>query len=371
MALYWPDRKVALQIDDDPASKPFDGPDDWEVIHATASMFEDFTAFDTLMGRLAHKLGEEVDQGNREKRRALFERLSSSTKGTEPDGHVIVDLRSGEVSDWNERVPEGSFHALSDGTMMSTPEFFYLREARKRTLGQEMQLAYELCGLYSMDHGTDRPVEYELYEDSVTSIDELRDYLAGARGLEGYQRAMKALDYAVEGSISPAASYLAILLTTPRSLGGYDLVRPRMGQRFLDPLTAERMPTEDGRYEFYDLCWPRQHVALQFVGDRQPNPRERRALEAPGLADMFVVCVTSRQMRDAEAFEEAARLVGERLGTPIPPTDAAFARARDLLREEMDFPECEHMRAMSEDFHWHEGVVYHEKPRGHRSGGEA
>lgn len=352
MALYWPDQKVALQIDDDPAAAPFEGPDDWTVFHATTAMMDDFESFDALMGRLAEAIGEVPTTTDRDRRRRLFEMLRGRSDDADADPSLIVDTHTGEVCSWDEGVPVGSFELMTDGTRMSTPEFYYLREARKRTLAQQIQLAYELCGLYGTDH-LEEGDTYRLYEEPVTSIDELRCYLAGARELDGYRQAMRALDFVAEGAASPAVSYLSILLTLPRRLGGYDLARPHLSTRLVHPITLERSPTEEGRFEAYDLCWPHQRVALQFVGDGLPNARERRALEAPDVADLYVVCITSRQMEDAETFEEAAHLLAERLDTPLPPSDGPFVEARDRLREELAFPHYDHMREMAEDWHWH------------------
>lgn len=360
MALYWPEQKVALQIDDDPASKPYEGPDDWQVFHTNKSMMDDFESFDQLMEKLAVALGEpKPDPRHRAGRKELFEELSrvdahaESTDDDTSGNNSIVDLQTGKVETWEDPIPEGSFETIEGGFRMCTPEFYYLREARSRTLLQQMQLAFELCGFYGTDHLED-PRNYRTYEEPVTCVGELRHYLRGARDLDGYKKAMKALNYVVDGSMSPAASYLAILLTVPRTLGGYDLYRPKLGSVVFDPLQDEHAPTEEGRYAAYDLCWPRQGVAMQFVGDSLPDARERRALEAPGFADMFVICITSRQMADPEAFDVAARLLAEHLGTPLPPTDDGFSAARDKAREELAFPDYDHMRTMVEDWHWHE-----------------
>lgn len=361
MALYWPDQKVALQIDDDPLSKPYEGPDDWHVFHTTKAMLDDFDTFDALMAGLAEALGEpHPDPRLRRERRSLFEALShadahaNSSSDDEDDDNHILDLETGEMETWDGPLPDGAFETIEGGFNMITPEFFFFREARRRTLLQEMQLAYELCGFYGTlaEHGSC----YHVYSSPVTTVDELRTFLGGVHGRDGYRLAMDALNYVAEGSASPAATYLSILLTTPRRQGGYDLMRPKLTMCFSGLFGEEKAPTEEGRYEAYDLCWPHQRVALQFVGDSLPSARERRALEAPGLADMFVVYVTQRQMADPEAFDVAARLLAERLGTPLPPSDAAFVSARDKAREELTFPAYDHMRTMVEDWHWHEQV---------------
>ena len=43
MALYWPSKKVALDIVDDPGRKPFDGDEDeWTVVRVTCAELEDY-----------------------------------------------------------------------------------------------------------------------------------------------------------------------------------------------------------------------------------------------------------------------------------------------------------------------------------------
>lgn len=48
MALYWPEARVALEIVDDPASKPYEGPDDWTVLHVTCADIYDVHRFQKI-----------------------------------------------------------------------------------------------------------------------------------------------------------------------------------------------------------------------------------------------------------------------------------------------------------------------------------
>lgn len=60
MALYWPDRGVALEVVDDPTSTPFLGDEDVEVMQVTSEELEDPDEFDAFVEQLADMLGEEV-----------------------------------------------------------------------------------------------------------------------------------------------------------------------------------------------------------------------------------------------------------------------------------------------------------------------
>jgi hypothetical protein len=359
MALYWPEQKVALQIDDDPLAQPFDGPGDWTVIHATVEQMADFDSFTDVATQVYDALGAPLPpQSEAGARRKLFETLSANTADEYPGVYPYKPMYQGETSEqlnlssW-KKIPKGSMRDMGNGVSMSTPEFHYLRKASDLKVTQLAQLGMELCGFYGTDHQTD-PRDYRMYETTVTDVDELRHYLRDARGLPGYKNAMKALNYVVEEASSPVATYMTLLLTLPRHLGGYDLFRPQLSFHVDARIVgAGQAPAADGPYEEYDLCWPRQGVVAQFVGNTPPTPRERRALAAPDLLDMFVVCLTLSQIADEGAFDEAARLIANKIGCEVPPDDASFRSARAQLREDLVFPHYDHMRAMSEDWHCH------------------
>lgn len=60
MALYWPEARVALEIVDDPASKPYKGPDDWTVLHVTCADIYDVHRFQKIGRELGRLLGEDA-----------------------------------------------------------------------------------------------------------------------------------------------------------------------------------------------------------------------------------------------------------------------------------------------------------------------
>lgn len=60
MALYWPEARVALEIVDDPASKPYKGPDDWTVLHVTCADIYDVHRFQKIGRELGRLLREDT-----------------------------------------------------------------------------------------------------------------------------------------------------------------------------------------------------------------------------------------------------------------------------------------------------------------------
>ena len=80
MSLYWPDQKVALEIVDDPASKPFDAAahPDVTVIPVTCAQIADPEAFDEIGSTLARLLGTDPplpDASSVARRRTLHRTL--------------------------------------------------------------------------------------------------------------------------------------------------------------------------------------------------------------------------------------------------------------------------------------------------------
>ncbi|MBR3234295.1 MAG: hypothetical protein IKG11_01635 [Atopobiaceae bacterium] len=78
MALYWPEKKVALDIIDDPCRRPFTGGDDWTVLQVTCDELEDYKSYRHVMAQLAALLDKQVpDDGEWERNRELRSRLMS------------------------------------------------------------------------------------------------------------------------------------------------------------------------------------------------------------------------------------------------------------------------------------------------------
>lgn len=80
MSLYWPERHIALEIVDDPASKPFDiaVDPDATVIPITCAQMDDPKAFEEFARALAQRMGAPLpptDPASTAKRRALHQAL--------------------------------------------------------------------------------------------------------------------------------------------------------------------------------------------------------------------------------------------------------------------------------------------------------
>lgn len=229
MALYWSDKKVAIDIIDDPERRPFEGSDDWTVIEVRVKELEDERGFKQVCERLANLLGvehyemrypnhipDELGKGM-----TYYPNLASFLPGTvqtisrsNESNESIDALRSRMESKgikvsgsniWDGPIPDGSFVALSPSMKMATPEFFFLRKANQLPFDEAVALGDELTGLYetrlttySMPEGEMSP----LSEPRITKI-ELYAYLWQIDDTDEGKRALEVLDKVVSRLSEP------------------------------------------------------------------------------------------------------------------------------------------------------------------------
>lgn len=78
MALYWPDKKVALDIVDDPGRRPFEGDEsEWTVVRVTCAELDNYDSYRRIRELIARLLGGKVPQGAdwEQKNRQLHQEL--------------------------------------------------------------------------------------------------------------------------------------------------------------------------------------------------------------------------------------------------------------------------------------------------------
>lgn len=353
MALRWDDKKIALEIDDDLLAEPFEAPEGWQVIHINSDDLCCYSSFNRIMKQV-HALVDDVPS-DEDYPYDLFEIAREQVHMVRRrTAWALGRLYPYEDSMWDGELPPDSVVTLRTGEKRATPEFKFLMSAAEDTMPKTVQLGLELCGRYATDH-YGSGADYILLDDPYCSVTELRDYLRSARAFKGYERAMEALEFVVEEALSPMDTYLIACLCLPRELGGYDLPRPAAGGYFDDGCDGlGRAPSEEGPYLAYDLCWPWRHVVMQYVGPKPPTARQRRSLAVEPTFDMDPVCVTTQEVRDPEAFEEATLVLASKLGISLPESNEQFVDARTRLRSELAFPDYEHMALTHVNAHFRE-----------------
>lgn len=350
MALYWPDAKVALDIIDDPDRRPFEGGDDYTVLRVCCADFMDPESFAKTAARLRELLGQpdesHDDDGldNIEIIARTEEEATFMRDAAQRDGRFV---RS--VSLWNGPIPEGSFEIIGDGLRMSTPEYMFYRKANQLPFVEAIQLGNELCGRFSTvltcyNSGDD----FEYLSSTRTSTSLIRKYLKSASGTKEGKRARRVLRYVCDEAGSPMASYLHTCLCLPPARGGYGIARPELcvvieGEENL-------LPSPHGSYLAYDMFWPEERVALQYVGKSEPTENQLSALQAEGVR---AVCVTRRDACEPKRLHRVACKLAELLGKPLGDDTRAWKAARKKLCSQIEPPQFDDMRITLDDIQKH------------------
>lgn len=387
MALYWPDQKVALDIVDDPYRNPFEGDESYTVLRVTCAELCDFDSYCKVMEHLCELLGKDMPDmpGWEDKSRALHALLMQETMeeitedACDALSYSLDDAEMGSLSNveilatskeegermraaarekgqyvrgmsiWDGPVPRGSFEVLSNTTRMSTPEYFFFRKANQLPLAKAVALGIELCGKYRTSLTQyDRGDGYDFLKTPRTSKDTIRHYLRDAKGTKEGKRARRILRLLRNECSTPMACHLYLLLCLAEQDGSYGLSRAHFSVVF----DAEHgfMPSSSGMYLAYDLCWPSKHVALQYTGAKDPEPRDLKALQTNG---MRVLCINDASIADPQLFDEVARKLAHLLGESVPEPTQAWVEARNKLRGMMPAPAFDHMRLTMDDISEH------------------
>lgn len=385
MALYWHDAKVALDIIDDPARRPFEGDESYTVLRVTRADLCDYESYRKVMNRLCELLGRKAPTMPdwEQRSRALFDALRScqdaSAQDADPFGPLmdyfgqdlptdVEILASNEdegelmssmahangrqvrgVSLWDGPVPHDSFIEISPFMRMSTPEYFFLRKANQLPFAEAVSMGMELCGKY----GTvltqyDREEGYDFFQYPRTSKAVLHSYLHEIRNTKEGKRAKRVLRYVADDCTSPMSCYLYVLLCLPRSRGSYGLGRAIPSGAF--HTEDGFMPSAHGDFLAYDLCWPKKRVAMQYTGKHPITTRNFEALQTQG---MQVVCVNDADLADTDRFDRLVRKLARLLGIALPEPTESWLAMRKKLRKQVGVPAFDHMRLTLSDISKH------------------
>jgi len=242
---------------------------------------------------------------------------------------------------WSTIVPAKAFYRVGD-MLVSSPEFVFLQMASRITLRQLIALGCELCGTYVLlPEGNTHPSAVDDYPTRIaplTNVAAIRAFVEKAAKAHGKAKALRALNYVVEGSRSPMETMTYMLLCLPPKLGGYGIPKPDLNAEI--PLDEESQAIARRGTCYGDLCWPDACLDLEYhgevhVGASQMKSDVGREL---GIEHMGwrVLTVTSAQVLDANRFEVVAGEVALCLKKRLIPKVMGATAERLSLREELD-----------------------------------
>ena len=232
--------------------------------------------------------------------------------------------------------PNASFVQISPELIVSSPELCFVHLAAELSLIELVTLGFELCGTYRLDKSnTERGFRDDL---PLTSVAKLNSYLYKVPGMKGHKNAHKALHFITNGSASPMETILVMLLTLPKTFGGYGLPKPLLNHQINLPVVVSKTT---GKTKYYcDLYWPDQKVDVEYDSDAYhatPEGVSRDAIRRNVLASIGVKVVTVSRIQIVSAIKlcEVAKLLSKLLRVRVGFSSSIFVSKHNRLRTQL------------------------------------
>lgn len=235
---------------------------------------------------------------------------------------------------WNSPIPPGAFARISEGVLVSTPEFTFLQLARVLPLLETVLVGCSLCASYRLNTQTGKIMQC----DPLCTLDSLREFLGNARGVRYRRSAQRALELIGERAESPQEVNMFLLASLPLDLGGSDIRDLKLNYKIeVDPRDAPLLDRADRDHFRIDMGVPSRKAGVEYLGKHHDlqvdKDRERQnALLAKGAR------VLQAKYRDITDPVRAQRLIcqmcalmGREVPERTPSQEVAHARLLDFL----------------------------------------
>ncbi|MBQ6651465.1 MAG: hypothetical protein IJM67_09470 [Atopobiaceae bacterium] len=217
---------------------------------------------------------------------------------------------------WTGTVPNHSLVQLEDGTIVTTPWFELLLNARKMSMVQLSRRIMELTSIFEFEKNSeDGFVEAQPLVDR----DFLESYVLQAKGIMGVSFIRDALAWSPPKARSPREIDLTLPLTLPKRLKGCGLPIPELNHEVSLDGATKRMIGQD--QVFIDLYWKaldanHRNAGAEYLGKKRHDNIGKELTRANGLAleGIDVQLVANEQLKDAKQLLLIAKRIAESIG---------------------------------------------------------
>ena len=187
--------------------------------------------------------------------------------------------------------------------LLSTPEFCFLEAATDLSLLELIQLGYDLCAIYLPDSFSEFN---QINRKAITTQQAISEYLNSAVNVKGVQKARRAISYVLDNSNSPMETMIAIIMTLPRNLGGYGIIKPQLNKKIM--LSSYGSQLLHRNYCICDAVWPLQKVILEYDSNMTHlNPEQHKIdkarLNALSMSGYHVISITADAFRNLSTMD--------------------------------------------------------------------
>lgn len=128
-------------------------------------------------------------------------------------------------------LPPRSFVEAGNGIAVASPELLFVEMACYMPAATHVLLGYELCGTFGRDPADPRTGDVAFGLAPATSVERIREFIAGARYVQGLDLAGQRIDYVADNAWSPLEAVLATMLSLPACEMGYGMGRALLNVR--------------------------------------------------------------------------------------------------------------------------------------------
>ena len=228
--------------------------------------------------------------------------------------------------------PANSFVRAMAQVYVPRPELLFLLLARHLSFVRLLEVGFEICGTYRLAGGV---ATYDA--PPLASVASICDYANRATGLHGRKNALRAAQWLVDGSGSPAETALAIVLGLPYRHGGYGLGGFQLNRELqLNESAARILGRTTIRPDFYwpTAKHPAEYDSAQYHSTREQADYDERRRNAYDAMGMSVTVFRSRHLVDFSLMDEMACSIRKNIGMRTTPVPAGYAYLKSDLLEE-------------------------------------
>jgi len=151
-----------------------------------------------------------------------FERLHLEV----PSKHLRIMRSQFKYAVRTNTIPSKSYVQINERACVACPEYSIMQLANVLEFPQLIAYICELTGTYRLSWDCERRIMSDA--SPITSIQKCKQFFGQADGVYGVKKARRALKYATDGCASPMETELFIMLTLPKSMGGFGFPKPDM-----------------------------------------------------------------------------------------------------------------------------------------------
>ena len=265
--------------------------------------------------------------------------LVSDTRARRNSTHFVCHVWQGEAQGI-------SFLKTPKGFVLAGPELTLAMYARQHSLVEVIELAMEFCGGYRL--GITRLPD-DPHPPILTTLRKLQEFVSRNRNERGVGKLEYALNFIGENSWSPMETKIYMLLTLPRTKGGFGFPKPLLNFRIDVPRQLREF---QGRTHFYcDMYWPEYGFAIEYDGkyknekgedeghfSQEGAIRDKQKAASLSALGISVMALSSADMRTYRAMELTLRKIAMKLKRKQRKPNAKMLEARQKLYADL-FPQ--------------------------------